>query len=231
MKERPILFSGPLVPPILVDAKTQTRRLVTPQPETAPLPREEWGRERGLAPLPAWLFPFRRRSDEESNYAIRCPYGTAGDRLWVKETWQTVESLDDVRPIQLAERVPIRYVADGAVRGLVREPWGKTRVSIHMPRFASRVTLEVVKVRLERLQDITEQDAKAEGVRSFFAQFPNIGREQRITSGERAIDAPFRASFACKWDEINGDRGLWKSNPWVWVVEFTRAIGASKAAA
>ena len=93
-----------------------------------------------------------------------------------------------------------------------------------MPQWASRILLEPVWARLEHLQDITEEDAKAEGVPRFFDRFPNIGRDQRITTGERASDAPYRASFAVGWDEINGDRagGLWINNGWVWVVGFRR---------
>jgi hypothetical protein len=92
-----------------------------------------------------------------------------------------------------------------------------------MPRWASRLVLEVTGVRVERLCDISEADAQAEGVAPFFEVYKGMGQEQTISTGERAADAPHRASFACLWDEINGDRALWKSNPWVWVVEFKRA--------
>ena len=110
-----------------------------------------------------------------------------------------------------------RFAADGT------EPYGKWTPAIHMPRWASRLTLEVVSVRVERLNDISEEDAQAEGVAPFFEVYKGMGQEQTISTGERAADAPHRASFACLWDEINGDRALWKSNPWVWVVEFKRA--------
>jgi hypothetical protein len=94
--------------------------------------------------------------------------------------------------------------------------------SIFMPRALSRITLDVLSVRAERLLDITEEDAKAEGARPFFETFACFERDQRITTGERASDAEHRAGFAVLWDEINGDRALWISNPWVWVVGFRR---------
>jgi hypothetical protein len=95
--------------------------------------------------------------------------------------------------------------------------------AIYMPRWASRLSLEVHDVRLERLHAITEDDARAEGVLPFFERFPSIGRDQRLTSGELASDAPYRAAFAVGWDEINGHRALWASNPWVLVVTFKPA--------
>lgn len=88
----------------------------------------------------------------------------------------------------------------------------------YMPNWAVRLRPEVLRVRLERLHDITEDGAQAEGVRPFFEQYPKFGRDQRITSGELARDAPYRASFAVRWDELNGDRALWITNPWVWAI-------------
>ena len=98
------------------------------------------------------------------------------------------------------------------------EPDGKWRPAMHMPRWASRTWLEVTELRAERVQDITEDDAADEGCDPF--DFTNWSREQRLTDGSLMADAPTRASFAIAWDEINGDRALFKSNPWVWVYTF-----------
>jgi hypothetical protein len=160
-----------------------------------------------------------------------CPYGAVGERLWVKETFATSVGMDGKKFSGPAEWQgwPRWYRADdyevwpGATDGgpafVTR---GKWRPSIFMTRWASRITLEVTDVRVERLLAITEEDARAEGVDPFFKRFPEIGRGQCLTTGERAADAEHRASFAVLWDELNGDRALWKSNPWVWVVGFRR---------
>lgn len=96
------------------------------------------------------------------------------------------------------------------------------RPSIHMPRWASRLLLEVTDVRVQRLQEITEEDSRAEGVSPFFELYPEIGRDQSLLPGELCADAEHRASFAVLWDEINGDRALFSSNPWVWAISFRR---------
>jgi hypothetical protein len=157
------------------------------------------------------------------------PFG--GQTLWVRETWRTHElesdgtdgilfAADDAfRPIEPTMAAATAWVVthDNDKHG---DRW---RSPIHMPRWASRITLNVIQVRLERLQAITEADAKAEGVRPFFERFPEIGRDQRITSGELARDGEYRASYAVSWDEINADRATWRSNPFIWTVSFTRA--------
>lgn len=193
VKERPILFSAPMVRAILAGQKTQTRQLGRFDPEGAEMVRlGRW------EPTPT-SFP-------------KCPYGAPGDRLWVRETW--------------AAGVPgcpggLSYRADH------QDPHGdgpanpmRWRPSIHMKRNVSRIALEIMTVHAERLLAIGEADAKAEGARPFFETFPSFHHDQRITTGERAADAPHRAGFAVLWDEINGDRALWISNPWVWVVTF-----------
>jgi hypothetical protein len=212
MRERPILFSGPMVRAILDGKKTQTRRIVKPQPLT-PNPTRWWWPLCGAKFSPA---------EFDGQLLAPCPYGAPGDRLWVRETCSlmTVEPVAGAvsRSLSTEEaRQRTRFAADGT------EPYGKWTPAIHMPRWASRLTLEVVSVRVERLNDISEADAQAEGVAPFFEVYKGMGQEQTISTGERAADAPHRASFACLWDEINGDRALWKSNPWVWVVEFKRA--------
>lgn len=158
------------------------------------------------------------------------PFG--GQSLWVRETWRTHE-----RPSDAVDG--ILFAADGGFQRIENTMAAATawvvahdndkhgerwRSPLHMPRWASRISLLVINVRLERLQAITEEDAIAEGVRPFFERFPEIGRDQRITSGELARDGEYRASYAVLWDEINADRGAtWKSDPWVWVIQFSRA--------
>lgn len=209
MKERPILFSAPMVRAIIAGTKTQTRRIVKPQPDFDPYHHLHIDK---LGP---------------------CKYGEPGDRLWVRETFRLGVSLDNDCPTWSASSCvsvsgklvgPIKYEADGAtlnddVLGDFGGAWGKTRVSIHMPRWASRISLLNKIIRVERLQDITESDAKAEGVEPFFSTHPSIGRDQRMTSGELISDCEYRASYACLWDSIN-DSGSWDKNPWVWVIDY-----------
>ncbi len=138
-----------------------------------------------------------------------CPY-CPGDRLWVRETWSCGKVFDRTPPGQIptVERdIPVWYAAEDGEESINRGRW---RHSIHMPRWASRITLEVTGVRVERLQDISEADACAEG----------IMRASGVC-GQTVRPGP-RDHFADLWDRINNDRASWASNPWVWVVEFRR---------
>lgn len=154
-------------------------------------------------------------ADLDAAVGVRCPYGQVGDRLWVRETWGPCAG-------------GVVYRSDDLVNGQVSCPdGGRWKPSIFMPRWASRITLEVTELRVERLQDISEDDARAEGVLPFGEAYSSISRDQPITCGDgrpsfRAGDRPYAASFAVLWDTINGDRVLWGSNPWVWVVGFKR---------
>lgn len=189
MTERPILFSGAMVRALLEGEKTQTRRVIGQSP---------------LKPL-----------------NIGCRYGTVGDQLWVREAWNLARALRDCEGIvddeqlwtgPLPKQDPrgkrvfddwcVGYAADGGP-----PPW---RPSIHMPRWASRITLDVTAVRIERLQHISEDDACAEGCLPISASPPK---------GFAARD-----QFQVLWDSINGKRPgcTWADNPWVWVVEFRR---------
>ena len=191
MKERPILFSGPMVRAILDGRKTQTRRVVKPQPV---------GRQRvieGLAHVTRGMNP----ADDgavwyvgdciSSGVEIRCPFGSPGDRLWVKETWCRGRAFVFYRA-DCGGDPPSEYTDDWNAPLVDR--W---RPSIHMPRSASRLTLEVVSVRVERLADISEADAKAEG----------------YASASEFLGAPWACSVG--------------PNPWVWVVEFKRVEGGA----
>lgn len=193
-KERPILFSAPMVRAILEGRKTQTRRVVKQQPHAANDPQHAALRGAGWV----WMAHDDRPSYTFATGDFRCPYGAPGDRLWVRETWAKAESplIDETF-----------YRADGEVDGrqrafsyVKREP--RWRPSIHMPRWASRIDLEVTGVHVERLQDISEADALAEGV---------------------APEAPDECALAFRrlWESINGPDS-WAADPWVWVVEFKR---------
>lgn len=205
MKEHPILFSAPMVRAILEGRKTQTRRVVKPQPtfDRRGVTAAGWAERDGL-----WMFP-----NVAPEVRIRCPYGQPGDRLWVRETTHRRPMLNILTGEPLAPKYDGgAYSADDQD---VLTPddfdicwWYSRKVcpAIHMPRWASRIDLEVTGVRVERLQDISEDDARAEG----YAQHGD------------AVDQMAPSSwFSGLWESINGP-GSWDANPWVWVVEFRR---------
>jgi hypothetical protein len=205
MIERPILFSGPMVRAILDGQKTQTRRVVKYIPDLGE--PENWCCD---------------NIDEEffirlaGNYRRYCPYGVPGDRLWVRETfyaWGKWEPYLDGKKdrwrflYHTDVSHPVRYQATEGDRFYQGPANGgddyHCRPSIFMPRWASRITLEVKGVRAERLQDITEADSQDEGV------IPSI------------VAQKYRSGFQTLWDSINKKRGYgWDTNPWVWAVEF-----------
>lgn len=190
-KERPIIFSGAMVRAILEGRKTQTRRVVQPQHEFSP-------------------------SMRESAYASKiCPYGQAGDWLWVRETfcigYEYATGAFTALPFHGCESVRkafYRATDDDAPDGAKR-PW---KPSIHMPRWASRITLEIASVRVERVQDISGEDCVAEGIDCLYEPDTNT-----------PADHYNRQSFVYLWNTINGKRGYgWPVNPWVWVIEFKK---------
>ena len=220
MTDRPILFSGPMVRAVLSGRKTQTRRVVKPQffVQVADVRLNASGEWCGHANGE----PGIRRGWR------RCPYGAPGERLWCRETWRPVmeswrgyveyaaggENLNVTSDrLESLRRLALRF--PGARKDRHSEAW---RPSIHMPRWASRLTLEVLGVRVGRLQAITEEDARAEGIPRndigrFLPPYPN-------TAGwMHALDA-----FPGWWDAITGRRPgcSWEANPWVWVVSFRR---------
>ncbi|WP_122678430.1 hypothetical protein [Pseudomonas viridiflava] len=201
-KERPILFSAPMVRAILSGQKTVTRREVK---KPAALDCLAAGFEPAFLALPG--------------NADLCPYGKVGDRLWVREAWQADAQVNEVAPRELSHGEPIRYPADGASRqtGCSMITPGKTRPSIHMPRWVSRLLLEITAVRVERLQDISEEQAKAEGVR-LYTDHAALGDWWHV-EGIETYSADPRKSFELLWTSVGGD---WKANPWVWVFEFKR---------
>lgn len=211
MTERPILFSLPMVRAILDGRKTKTRRVVKPQSTSVIhgkyLDQSEDGDKPTKEDRRSW-----HRLNEDSNYyePIRCPYGGPGDRLWVRETWAEGGSSTQLPCGEYvwSSHLKARYAAtDNAIRDKDDSCYWRLRPSIHMPRWASRLTLEVVSVRVERLNEISEADARAEGY---------------VGDGVTRHDAEARNWFAGLWDSINAKKHPWSSNPWVWVVEFKR---------
>jgi len=207
VKEHPILFSGEMVRAILDGRKTQTRRLVRLPP----------GYEHGEVYGYEGSYNGRHclACDPGPSRAILCPFGVPGDRLWVRETWRDGQYAVG-KEWDFDDRVGYRA-------SFVGDPALKWKPSIHMPRWASRLTLEVVSVRVERLQDITEADAQAEGVDSGAPWFPpgqwsppdEDPRQVGYGRGNFALQ-----NFRALWEHINGKRAPWASNPWVWVVTF-----------
>jgi len=193
MRERPILFTAPMVRSLLDDRKTMTRRVMKPQPSA-------------LVDLNGGFYPTDDNGDfipQSKHYAdgghfLRgvasdfCSYGAIGDRLWVRETVWMYSNREEIAG----------YVADCGNRF---EHYAHKVPSIHMPRWASRITLEITNVRVERLHEITEEDAEKEGVS--FTQYTN---------------ANARLHFMELWDSIYGNKYPRSSNPWVWVIEFRK---------
>lgn len=212
MRERPILFSGPMVRAILDGRKTQTRRVV-----------------KGVAL--DWLEPsgFSLEFVAHPENGL-CPYGQPGDRLWVRETWfELVDPLTSrpFDPPQYAYRAthpdPYECTVDDGDGGIAfnkdgsqTSPW---RPSIHMPRWASRITLEITDVRVERVQDISEDDARAEGIVD--GGCLSCGESEPCGCNNPTPDA--RDAFCWLWRTIYPEQNSWESNPWVWVITFERA--------
>lgn len=215
MKERPILFSGAMVRAILAGQKTQTRRVVKPPP-AADKNFHGWvidstcSKDVGKATWAIGDGPFLQQVDR-----VRCPYGQPGDRLWLRETWAYgVHALAAARD----EDGPFVYAAaDGTMQGRLCDRW---RPSIHMPRAACRIQLEVTAVRVERLNDISEADCWAEGIEEVMHDFDDVKQCEMASRLGMCIDDG-KPLFVQLWEAINGDRS-WDANPWVWVVEFKR---------
>jgi len=250
MKERPIIFSADSVQAILRGEKTQTRRILKPQPPSQERVMAQSGAMFGLLAVyadqtapgiwrvtgPVWavreLMPTGQ-TEWRSHWAPR-------DRLWVKEAFALSAKDPDTHEPDVKDEddwdAPI-YRTDGENQGggwtrdgkPIPPPW---RSPLFMPRWASRITLEVGDIRVQRVQDISEEDAKAEGVPNVREWLTSIAAEQPIIGTRKTFgDYPYTASFAVKWDEINGDRDggayLWSKNPWIWVMSF-RPINARR---
>ena len=195
MKERPILFSAPMVRALLDGTKTQTRRV-------AKLTDAAHVKEVG---------GHRRWHPADENCVAASPYGQPGDRLWVREAWTTHACFDHIRAAELTT-ISLHYQADGRIQT------GRNRAAMHMPRWASRILLEVTAVRVERLQAISDADAKAEGLRRYRENgiAPDLYSNGMTDGFIFPVDA-----YSALWEAINGPDS-WALNPWVWVIEFKR---------
>lgn len=211
MTERPILFSGEMVKAILDGRKTQTRRVVKPQPKEVHV---------GKAKEKRYVEVITLNNSEiaapgSPAHIEECPYGISDDRLWVRET-----------SVLLPNNTTLYRATDGE-RGEAWMMYGKPKwkPSIFMPRWASRITLEITNVRVERLQDITEEDAIKEGIQKSDSEglrhWPYLGADHLVKGTPKVF--PFaRQAFSSLWDSINGKKHPWSSNPWCWVIEFNR---------
>lgn len=208
-KERPILFQGSMIRAVLQDRKTVTRRLVKATKAHAD---GFMMLDHGKGWWPYNAFGDFASDHEGMEYPIACPYGKLGDRLWVRETCFINDYREASVPEQERADCEIHYRADGIPDFEGEEELIRWRPSIHMPRWASRILLEVTDVRVERLQDITEEQALAEGIKK------HSDGGYHVEDGKHFSDSPVE-SFACLWSSVGGD---WDANPWVWCVSFKR---------
>lgn len=232
-KEIPLLMTSTMVQATLAGTKTQTRRIMKPQPVRVSDGHIGSGgyfacEKRGIGATELRMVPNVWLS-------YGCPYGTDGDRIWVREAWHVGKCHDKTKPKDIfpnvlaqGKGVTVLYDAGGWVsfgpegreepiypNDQAMPDWaGKGRPSIFLPRAFSRISLDIVSIHVERLQDISEEDAKAEGAPDY----------------QEGIDAPpedddqvwsYQASFRRLWESING-AGSWDANPWVWVIKFKR---------
>ncbi|HBV5715586.1 TPA: hypothetical protein MD186_004725 [Klebsiella pneumoniae] len=243
-----MIFNGEMTRAILDGRKTQTRRIMKAQPSEDFTPmnmaldadyKARWYTP-GIVDKDGCLQPAGKEvfgvANENEGYS--CPFGAVGDRIWVREAYRFPASLDDVSPTGVGEMAvatgyrkpwaPTFYEFTGTFsdgwKGFETPPKvsdaGKLRPSIHMPRWASRILLEITDVRVERLNAISQEDAQAEGMeltgwRPTYSD-PDSGGE---------VMTPYD-NFAELWSSIYGDES-WKANPWVWVISFKRVEGGA----
>ncbi|KMM77047.1 hypothetical protein ACP93_02460 [Xanthomonas sp. NCPPB 1128] len=233
MKERPILFNSAMVRAILAGQKTQTRRPIKDVPSWEHFGRDimDWdlsgihqlgyGDDDQLEGTDKWYLDVQTDVDDHSRRVIHCPFGKPGDRLWVRET----HFINDYRGARVPEDeradVELVYAAtdEDYVRNLEDDEGFAWRPSIHMPRWACRLVLEITDVRVERLQAISEEDCAAEGVTR---DTEPCDHTRRSCADVGCLGPTYRSSFADLWTSTGGD---WDSNPWVWLIGFRRIAG------
>ena len=256
MTDRPIPFSAEMVRAILAGRKTQTRRIVKPQPapfvqstpDRHPTTRTDpyidaYCGERKTAENPRGMsrdWYWWTADNRLGRHVARCPYGQPGDLLWVREAWRAPSQYDDRPPSRLPPGVDVQYIADASAARASRY-----RHARFMPRWASRITLRITDVRVERLQDISEADARAEGCEArpfpgpWWQGYRDLGdgdllHQQAVgeTPPEWMIepkkmpptpwlDLSARDGFRSIWMSIHGP-DAWNDNPWVWAISFER---------
>lgn len=206
---------------ILAGTKTQTRRIVNPQPKkwidqySQSANQQCWIPSGVFISAPCGFLGKGKVEIRQNDLPTKCPYGAEGDRLWVRETWQHENAPDGLYSPGWFVAYRADYMSDPHGPDGEKSPEGKYRTwrpSIFMPRAASRITLAITGVRVERLQAISRGDAMAEG-----CPFPNLG------GGECGATDPV-GWYRGLWSEING-AGSWDENPWVWVIDFTMVTG------
>jgi len=222
MAEKPIICSGSTVPAIQDDRKTQTRRVIVPQPKHLSPVRPYFN----AAGKWSWVLADTGMGDGTSGFP--CPYGQPGDRLWVKEGYRIVAP-------GVGRDVSVEYLADGytATVEFTAAEWGKWSTRKYpfrkapgrfMYKSLARIWLEVVRVRVQRVQEISEEDAQAEGVmpqKTVFIPHP-LKRKSKPRFWTGATECSHRESFQILWDSINGRRPgcTWADNCWVWAIDF-----------
>ena len=235
MKERGMIFNAEMVRAILDGRKTQTRRIMKPQPEPCPRGGHWW---------PSNVFKTMLHVEDEMQngkggwgglVGDACPFGDVGDRIWVRETFQgplVHEELFEeysAYPEKFETPEYCEYAADGGVRpeycdldDNLRHGW---RPSIHMPRWASRILLEITNVRVERLNAISEEDAEAEGI-DMEALYDSQDCYDCIADHNMTGRPTVTGAFKYLWESIYGAEN-WLANPWVWVIEFKHVEGGA----
>lgn len=207
------------------EPKTQTRRVINPQPIAV------WGSGVTLQDPKHFSVHARIRSgDPQPDPWIRCPYGKPGDRIWVREPWRAEARFDHTPPREIPRGAPIYFEAGGGGEEAIPECAGRYRYARYMCRWMSRITLEITAIRAQRLQEISETDAKAEGVTSQL--MPVAPGEDRLLWG---VDGPWWTEDAISaylnlWEDIHNPKGYcpddnpvcWGANPWVWAITFRR---------
>lgn len=221
--ERGILFSSPMVRAILANRKDVTRRIVNPQPTRAPNGELSWriaAKARSMVTL--------------AEMPTFSPFGIPNDKLWVRENWKTWEQPDGTDGILFAADGAFVRIANTAAAADAwcvahnNNSWGDTwRSSIHLPRWAARLVLEVVGVRVEPLHAIDDADAVREGVSSGHIPADEYGPQRigymlGLDDKTSTLYVTERDAFIAGWDKINGDRAPWAANPYVWRIEFRR---------
>ncbi|MDQ5979493.1 MAG: hypothetical protein QG602_2467 [Verrucomicrobiota bacterium] len=225
-KESPILFSTPMVRALVAGTKTQTRRVV---------PHPNWLEGQ---PATGIVRPYRAEDGwwlDACWRGVQSRYGERGDILWVKETWRTLHQFDSLRPLDVPDGSELHYHADQERVSPTFSRFGKIRQSIFMRRWMSRLILRITDLRIERLREITAEDAAAEGIeavtapdgrpawKNYLFETAHPRRDRPITDREHRVVgfADPRESYFSLWDSINGI-GASNENPWVWVITFAR---------